>query len=102
MDPKRKMSNNPTFCLRGICSLTTIGSGRQNRTMSEMILTTAVAMYSDGLLMHVPVWFKMSKLIAIGAHAKTSAKKIPMVYPAMKSRVAHVAIRNHRCGDRRK
>jgi hypothetical protein len=102
MDPRRKISSSPSFCLRGTCNFTTIGSGRQNRTISDMMLTTAVAMYNDGRLMQVPVWFVMSKLMAIGVHAKISAKNIPIVYPAMKRSDAHVASRNHLCGDSRK
>lgn len=60
-------------------------NGKRNNMTSDKILQAAVAMYSAVVLTQLPsVMGKVtSKLFRIGVHAKTRAKKMPVVYPLM-------------------
>ena len=42
-EPTPKIHINPNFCARGICSLTTIGTGSTSNKISVAMFSTAVA-----------------------------------------------------------
>jgi len=42
-EPTPNIHINPIFCARGICNLTTIGTGRTSNKISVAIFNTAVA-----------------------------------------------------------
>lgn len=59
--------------------------GKRNNMTSDRILHAAVAMYNAVVLTQLPslIGKVTSKLFRIGVHAKTRAKKMPVVYPLM-------------------
>lgn len=77
-EPMKKMNKRPTFCIRGICRLYTIGIGRQKRMRSLKIFAAAVTMKSTAMLMHSPP-IRMSQAVEMGLQANIRAKTMPMV-----------------------
>jgi len=87
-EPTPKIHINPIFCARGICSLTTIGTGRTSNKISVAIFNTAVAIYRGVLSMQLPSVIVTSQFRRKGVQAKISGKTRAMLYPTTRNMLA--------------